>query len=127
MTAWSRCSATTLDRELAQVYFQILWNVLRAPMQDALRRLVVEQRATNENLTDRFPFMKELAATVYKDALQEGQLEALRDSILRAAKHRGVVLSEQQQQCIQTCADRQTIDRWFDNVLDAAVADDIFR
>lgn len=127
MTAWSRCSATTLDRELAQVYFQILWNVLRAPMQDALRRLVVEQQAMDENSTDKFPFIKEMVAMTYKDVLQDAELKTLRDHILRAAKRRDVALSEEQQQRIGTCKDQQTLDRWFDNVLDATVADDIFR
>lgn len=87
----------------------------------------MEQQAMDENSTDKFPFIKEMVAMTYKDVLQDAELKTLRDHILRAAKRRDVALSEEQQQRIGTCKDQQTLDRWFDNVLDATVADDIFR
>lgn len=121
----------TLDREAAMVYFQVLWNVLRKPMQDALARLVMEQRSTPRE----FPFVKELGKYIgeayFRDGEAKGEakgeVKAVREKILRLAQRRGLVLSDEQNERVRVCEDRQTLDRWFDNVLDATSTDDIFR
>jgi hypothetical protein len=121
----------TLDREAAMVYFQVLWNVLRKPMQAALMRLVMEQRSTQRE----FPFVKEIGKYIGESYFREGEakgyrdgeVKATREKILRAAQRRGLVLSDEQQERIRGCEDRQTLDGWFDNVLDAMSGDEVFR
>lgn len=125
----------TLDREAAMVYFQMLWNVLRAPMRQALQRLVMEQRTSPRE----FSFVKELFGQDLGDAFRRGEvkgfrdgevkgfLDAEREKLLRLALRRGLVLSNDQAVRIQTCEERQLLDRWFDNAIDARCADEIFR
>lgn len=121
------------------VYFQVLWNVLREPMQEALERLVMEQRATGRE----FPFVKELGKYIgesyfrdgeakgFRDGetkgFRDGEINADREKIFRLVARRGLVLSDKQQAHIRHCEDRQMLDRWFDNAIDATTADDVFR
>lgn len=137
----------TLDQELAMVYFQILWNVLRKPMQDALERLTVERQASQRKHSFSVEFTKDCVAAFAPFAVKEikadafeqgevkgfhdgevkGEVKTLRDGIFRVAQRHKLVLSDEQRERIHACDDRPTLDRWFDNVLDATAADDIFR
>ncbi|MBK9260546.1 MAG: hypothetical protein IPM54_12050 [Polyangiaceae bacterium] len=78
-----------------------------------------------------FPFVKELGKYIYQEAKDEGfragEVKADREKIFRLAARRGLVLSGEQQSRIRTCEDRQVLDRWFDNAIDASTADDVFR
>jgi hypothetical protein len=120
-----------LDRELAMVYFQILWNVLRGPMQQALMGLVMEQRV-DRGLDSFFDEVVNVARRVIlidaeAKGRREGEVKTVREKILRVADRRGLVLSDEQQAWIRDCNDRVTLDRWFDNVVDAKTADELFR
>jgi len=113
----------TLDQEHAMVYYQILWNVLREPMRKALWRLVMENR-TEQPFP---PYAKGFVEYGFRDGEVKGEVKAVREKILRLAQRRGLLLSDEQQARIQTCDNLVTLDRWFDNVVDAKTADDLFR
>ncbi len=80
--------------------------------------------AVNEIKADAF---EQGAVKGFHDGEVKGEVKILRENIVRAAKRRNIVLSDEQQERIRTCDDRSTLDRWFDNVLDATLADDVFR
>lgn len=120
-----------LDNELAVVYFQVLWNVLRTPMQNALTRLAMEEQSLQDPTGATAKFLEEFRVVVSRLATEKGFLDGeaktLRDNILRLARRRNITLDDHQQARIHACADRETLDRWFDNAVDASSADDIFR
>jgi hypothetical protein len=109
-----------LDREHAAVYFQIIWNVLREPMQRALEALVME-RQTEDKAT--FP---PFAQQIFERGLREGELKGLRDALLRLLARAGITLTENDHARIQACTDAATLDRWVENILGAKTAADVF-
>lgn len=115
-----------LDREHAMMYYQILWNVLREPMQRALERLVMENRTEQETP----PYAKHWVDCGFRDGevkgFLDGEVKADREKIFRLAQRRGLVLSDEQQARIRACDDRAVLDRWFDNAIDAKTADELF-
>ncbi|MBK9261318.1 MAG: hypothetical protein IPM54_16130 [Polyangiaceae bacterium] len=134
-----------LDAEHSAVYFHIIWNMLREPMQRALEALVVQKR-TREEI--KFPpFIQVLIDKALHDGELKGfhdgelkgfhdgelegevkgQVKAVREKILRGAQRRGLALSAEQEALIRGCDDRALLDRWFDNVFDAQTAADLFR
>jgi hypothetical protein len=114
----SAAAILTLDREHAEVYFQIIWNVLRGPMRQALERLIMENRAV-EGEPKEWDLVRILRAKI--------EIEALRENVLRLVARRRLVLTDEQHARIGTCVDRATLDRWFDNAIDAKTADELFR
>lgn len=120
-----------LDNERALVYFQVLWNVLREPMQKVLARLVMEKQSLQDTPGFSAKFLEEFRAVLFQlakeEAFHDGEAKNLRDNILRLARRRNLTLSDQQQERVTTCTDRETLERWFDNAVDASSADDIFR
>ncbi len=66
-----------LDQEHAAVYFQIIYNALREPMQKALEALVME-RQTEGKATPFPPFAQKLIERGRLDGLREGKLDGLR-------------------------------------------------
>lgn len=82
----------------------------------------MEQQTTKFELT----FMKELGKNIYKEAEAKGEAKAVRGKIIQLATRRGLVLTDEQQQRLHACENQETLDRWFDNVLDAKTADEIF-
>ena len=62
----------------------------------------------------------------FHDGELKGELKARRANLLRGAKRRGLVLTEEQQQRILACDDHAMLERWFDNVFDAKTADELF-
>ncbi len=130
-----------LDHEHAAVYFQIIWNVLREPMQRALEALVME-RQTEGNATFP-PFMQKLIERGklegFRDGelkglrdgelkgLRDGELKGLRDALLRLITRAGMALTEDDRARIRACEDPVTLDRWIDNILGATTIQDVLR
>ena len=116
-----------LDREHAAVYFHILWNGLRAPMQRALEAMVMERQAGGTEKI--FPFMQEFFERGLREGelkgLREGELKGLREALLRLIARTGIALTEGDVARIQTCDETATLDRWIENVLGAKTASDI--
>lgn len=104
-----------LDREHAAVYFQIIWDVLREPMQRALEALVMERQT--EGQTNFPPFAQRI--------FERGELKGKRDALLRLLTRAQITLNEDERARIDACADPATLDRWFDNVLGAKTARDV--
>ena len=108
-----------LDQEHAAVYFQIIWNVLREPMQRALEALVMERQT--EGKVNFPPFAQKLIERGFRD----GKLDGLREALLRLATRAGIALTEDDRARIQACDDAATLDRWVENVLGAKTAADV--
>jgi hypothetical protein len=108
-----------LDREHAAVYFQIIWDVLREPMQRALEALVMERQT--EGKTEFPPF----AQRIFERGVHEGELKGLREALLRLLARAGIAVSEDERARIQSCADPATLDRWIDSVLGAKTASEV--
>jgi hypothetical protein len=120
-----------LDREHAAVYFQIIWNVLREPMQRALEALVMERQAEGET---KFPpfvqriFEQGIHEGELKGRLEgelKGELKGKRDTLLRLLARAGITLTEDESARVKACEDPALLDRWVDNVLGAKTASDV--
>ena len=116
-----------LDREHAAVYFQIIWDALREPMQRALEALVMERQT--EGKTSFPPFAQKIFERGIRegklDGIREGELKGKRDALLRLVTRAGIALSDDDRARIENCADATTLDRWVDNVLGAKTARDV--
>ena len=124
-----------LDREHAAVYFQIIWDVLREPIQRALEALVMERQT--EGKVEFPPFAQKIFERGVHEGelkglregelkgLREGKLDGLREALMRLLARAGIAVSEDERARIQTCADAATLDRWIDNVLGAKTASEV--
>ncbi len=112
-----------LDREHAAVYFQIIWNVLREPMQRALEALVMQRQT--EGQTNFPPFAQQIFERGVRDGEAMGELKGKRDALLRLLARAGISLSEEENARVRECSDAATLDRWVDNVLGAKTASDV--
>lgn len=104
-----------LDREHAAVYFQIIWDVLREPMQRALEALVMQRQT--EGQTNFPPFAQQI--------FERGAREGKRDALLRLLARAGIALNETERARIEACTDPDTLDHWIDNVIGAKTANDV--
>lgn len=123
-------STTTTRR-----YFQIVWQMLREPVQRALETLVMERQT--EGKATFPPFAQQLIDRGFREGelkglrdgelkgWRDGKLEGLRDALLRLVTRAGIPLTEADHVRIQTCEDVATLDRWIENVLGAKTAADV--
>jgi hypothetical protein len=107
-----------LDREHAAVYFQIIWSVLREPMQRALEALAMERQTEG---TTRYPWMDEILGLTK----QRIRLEGKRETLLRLMARAGFTLTEEHRARIEACDDAAVLDQWSENVLGAKTAADV--
>ncbi|AUX27283.1 hypothetical protein SOCEGT47_078670 [Sorangium cellulosum] len=132
-----------LDQEHAMVYFQLIWDGLRKPMQQALEALVMERQIEGEaklppfvqRLIDRGKLEGELKGMREGklegiregklEGIREGELRGKRDTLLRLLARAGIGLAENESARIQACSDIATLDRWIENVLGAKTATDV--
>ena len=112
-----------LDREHAAVYFQIIWNALREPMQRALEALVMERQAEGE--TKFPPFVQRIFEQGIHEGELKGRLEGKRDTLLRLLARAGITLTEDEAARVKACDDPALLDQWVDNVLGAKTASDV--
>ena len=112
-----------LDREHAGVYFQVIWNVLREPMQRALEALAMERQTEGKALFP--PFAERLIERGFREGKLDGIQEGKRDALLRLLTRAGISLTEDERARIRGCTDPALLDRWVDNVLGAKTADDV--
>ncbi|AUX23244.1 hypothetical protein SOCEGT47_037670 [Sorangium cellulosum] len=140
-----------LDQEHAMVYFQLIWDGLREPMQQALEALVMERQIEGEATLP--PFVRRLIDRGMREGklegmregklegmregklegmregklegMREGKLEGKRETLLRLLARAGIVLTENESARIQACSDITTLDRWIENVLGAKTATEV--
>ncbi|MGK4005243.1 hypothetical protein WMF31_21620 [Sorangium sp. So ce1036] len=120
-----------LDQEHAMVYFQLIWDGLRKPMQQALEALVMERQIEGEAKLP--PFVQKLIDRGKLEGMREGKLEGMRagelkgkkETLLRLLARAGIVLAEDERARIQACSDVATLDRWIENVLGAKTAPEV--
>jgi hypothetical protein len=103
-----------LDLEHAAVYFQIVYNVLREPVRQALEKFMEGQ---TEDKATFPPLMQRL--------IDRGRVEGLRDALFQLLAHAGITLTEEERARIQACTEPETLDRWLKNVLGAKSAADV--
>ncbi len=117
-----------LDQEHAAVYFQIIYDALREPMQRALEKKIME-RQTEAKPTFP-PFVQKLIEGGRLEGKLEGRLEGeldkLREVLLRLLARAGIAVTEEERARILACDDTALLDRWVENVLGAKTADDVF-
>ena len=110
-----------LDRDHAAVYFRIIWDVLREPMQRALETLVMERQT--EGKATFPPFAEKLIERGIREGelrgIREGELKGKRDTLLRLLTRAGLPPTDDDRARILACADPALLDRWVDNVLGA--------
>lgn len=104
-----------LDQEHAAVYFQIVYNALREPMQRAVEALIVERK--NEAYATFPPFALKL--------IELGKIEGPREVLLRLLARAGIPITDEDRSRVEACADVATLDRWVENVLGAKSASDV--
>ena len=107
------------DREHAAVYFQIIYNALREPLQRALEVLIMERQS--EAKATFPPFAQQLIDR----GMREGELKGKRGTLLRLVARAGIALTEDDRARIEACTDAAVLDRWVDNVLGAKTAADV--
>jgi len=116
-----------LDREHAAVYFQIIWDALREPMQRALEALVMERQT--EGKTSFPPFAQQIFERGKLDGIREGKLDGIREgkreALLRLLARAGIALDAEDRARIENCTDAATLDRWVDNIIGAKTARDV--
>ncbi len=108
-----------LDREHAAVYFEVVWNALRGPVQNAVEALIMERRTEGEGTL--LPSQQWLV-DIGKRA---GKREGLREALLGLLAQAGIPLAEEDRTRIDDCKDAATLDRWIKNVLGAKTAADV--
>ncbi len=112
-----------LDQEHAAVYFQIVYDALREPMQRALEAKIMERQAEG---TKPLPaFAQWLVDIGERKGLHDGELKAKRDALLRILARAGIALAVNDRARIDACEDGATLDRWFDNALGAKTVADV--
>lgn len=113
-----------LDREHAAVYFQIIWNALREPMQRALEALVMERQS--EGNTTFPPFAQRIFERGIHEGELKGELKGKRDALLQLLARARIALTEAEVARIRACEDAALLDRWVGNVLGAKTASEVF-
>ena len=112
-----------LDREHAAVYFQLIWDALREPMQRALEALVMQRQTEGEV---KYPaFAQRIFEQGELKGETRGRLEGKRDALLRLLAHARIALTEDELARIRACTDAALLDRWVENVLGAKTAADV--
>lgn len=105
------------------MYFHIIWNTLREPMQRALEALVMERQAEGE--TKFPPFVQRIFEQGVHEGELKGKLEGKRDTLLRLLARAEITLTEDEAARVKACDDPALLDRWVDNVLGAKTASDV--
>jgi hypothetical protein len=106
--------AERLDREHAAVYFQLVWNALREPMQRALKELFMERQAQGK--TQFPPFIQEVL-----DRYElRGRVEEAARNLLTVLGVRGVAVPDVARERILAQKDPERLERWLAKAVIAA-------
>lgn len=105
------------------MYFQIIYDALREPMQIALEAKIME-RQTEAKATFP-PFVQRLIDGSKLEGHRDGKLEGLREALFRLTARAGIALTDDERARILACNDPATLDRWIDNVIGAKTAADV--
>ena len=116
-----------LDPEQAMVYFQIIYDALREPLQRALEALVMERQT--EGKATFLPFAQKIFERGKLEGERKGELKGelkgKREVLLRLLGRAGIALTEEDRTRVHACEDGATLDRWVDNILGAKTAADV--
>jgi hypothetical protein len=109
-----------LDQEHAAVYFQIIWNVLREPMQRALQELVMERQTLGK--VEFPPFMQQI---VDRSRI-EGRVEEAAHAVLTVLRARGVAVPDAARERILAEKDPAQLERWLERAIFAGSIAEVF-
>jgi hypothetical protein len=107
-----------LDQEHAAVYFQIIWNVLREPMQRALEALVMERQTQGK--VQFPPFMQQIVDRSKTEGRTEGRTEEAARAVLTALRVRGITVPDSARESILAQKDPERLERWLEKAIVAA-------
>jgi hypothetical protein len=103
-----------LDQEHAAVYFQVIWDALREPMQRALEALVMERH--DEGKAAFPPFAQQLIDR----GKTEGRAEEAARAVLTALRVRGITVPEATRERILAQKELLRLERWLEKAIVAA-------
>jgi hypothetical protein len=132
------------DQEHAGVYFHIVYNHIREPLQQAIMEFIMQRQAGKLPKVPPVPekFMADFAKAYEAKFLREFEAKALsqireselkglregkRDTLLRLLTHAGIALTEDERARIHACTDVERLDQWAENVIGAKNAADVFK
>jgi len=121
----------TLDSQDTKLYAHLIFETLPDMVGRALRNEVM--------LLDQFPetelkgqFLLKIVDWYRAQHIREARAKAIIEAhgaasmLLRIIDHKGLALSEEQRQQIETCEDRAQLERWADRALDVKTAAELF-
>ena len=97
------------------MYFQILWNMLREPMQRALEALVMERQAQGKV---QFP-------PFFQQIIDSGRADAVAHNVLTVLRVRGLAVSDVDRDRILAEKDPARLERWLEKAIVAASTADV--
>lgn len=104
-----------LDQVHAAVYFQVLWNMLREPMQRALEALVMERQTQGKV---QFP-------PFFQQIIDHGRADAMAHDVLTVLRVRGLAVSDVDRDRILAEKDPARLERWLEKAIVAASTADV--
>ena len=107
-----------LDQEYAAVYFQLIYNALREPMQRALEALVMERQSEGKAIFP--PFAQQLIDRGKTEGRTEGRAEEAASAVLTALRVRGITVPEAARDRILAQKDLERLERWLEKAIVAA-------
>jgi hypothetical protein len=108
-----------LDQQHAAVYFHIIYNALREPMQRALEALVMERQTEGKAVFP--PFMQQL---IDRSELR-GRAEQAAQAVLTVLRARGMAVPDAVRERILGEKDPARLDRWVERAVVAGSAADV--
>ena len=103
-----------LDPQHAAVYFQIIWNVLREPMQRALQELVMERQTQGK--VEFPPFIQQIADR----SELKGRVEEAARAVLTVLRARGIAVPDTARERLLAQKDPDRLERWLEKAAVAA-------
>lgn len=123
-----------LDQSRATMYFRMVFDGLKEPVQWAVRRMWMEQQMGSGAKATFPPFLQELIdrgeLKGREEGERKGELEGerkgKRDTLIQLLRRARIALTDEEAARIATCEDVATLDRWVGNVLGAKTSADVF-
>jgi hypothetical protein len=106
----------TLPRQDQRLLY---WFIILSSLGEAARKAF-------EMLSNIQPFLTESQRQLVAEGMAKAKAEAKAEDIVKILAKRGILLSDDRRRHILACSDLPTLDRWFDQALSVATADELF-
>ena len=112
-----------LDQEHAAVYFQIIFNALREPMQRALRELAMERQVEGKAVFP--PFAQQLIDRGVREGELSGRTAEAARAVLTVLRVRGIAVLDAARERILAEKDPARLERWHERAILAATVAEV--